>query len=80
MNTTRAHHYYYDSNIFAYECEHIFRHHWWLIGTATSFNNAGDYLALNLMKWPLIIVRDQQSKLSGFYNLCRHRVGPLARC
>ncbi|MCP4878701.1 MAG: hypothetical protein GY896_24885 [Gammaproteobacteria bacterium] len=50
LNTTLAHHYYHDSNIFAYEYEPVFRHHWWLIGTEASFNNAGDYLALNLVK------------------------------
>ena len=77
MTASLSHNYYHDDAIYAYECEHIFRQHWWLIGAESSFANAGDYLALSLMKWPLVIVRDQQGELRGFYNLCRHRAGPL---
>lgn len=77
MTTTLAHHYYHDSAVFNYECENIFRKNWWLIGTDATFSKPGDYLAFSLMKWPLVIVRDQQSVLRGFYNLCRHRAGPL---
>ncbi len=77
MSATLPHHYYHDNDVYAYECEHIFRKHWWLVGVESELPNAGDYLALGLMKWPLVIVRDQQAKLRGFYNLCRHRAGPL---
>jgi choline monooxygenase len=70
-------HYYHSREIYDLECEHIFRRHWWLIGPESQFANTGDYLALQLMKWPLVIVRDQQANLRGFYNLCRHRAGPL---
>lgn len=77
MATTLPHHYYHDPAVYAYECEHIFSRHWWLVGVESAVAGAGDYLALNLMKWPLVVVRDQQSKLRGFYNVCRHRAGPL---
>lgn len=77
MTASLTHDYYHDAAIYAYECEHVFRQHWWLIGAESSFTNAGDYLALSLMKWPLVILRDQQGELRGFYNLCRHRAGPL---
>jgi choline monooxygenase len=77
MSATLPHHYYHDASVYAYECEHIFRRHWWLVGVESSLAETGNYLALNLMKWPLVVVRDQQSKLRGFYNLCRHRAGPL---
>jgi choline monooxygenase len=77
MSASLTHNYYHDAAVYAYECEHVFRRHWWLIGAESSFANAGDYLALSLMKWPLVILRDQQGELRGFYNLCRHRAGPL---
>lgn len=77
MTASLAHHYYHDTAVYAYEREHIFRRHWWLIGAESSFVDAGDYLALSLMKWPLVILRDQHGELRGFYNLCRHRAGPL---
>ncbi len=77
MAATLPHYFYHDAAVYAYECEHIFRRHWWLVGTESTVAEVGDYLALNLMKWPLVVVRDQHSKLRGFYNLCRHRAGPL---
>jgi len=77
MTATLPHHCYHDSDIYAYECEQVFRRHWWLIGAESAFSDTGSYLALNLMRWPLVIVRDQQFRLRGFYNLCRHRAGPL---
>jgi choline monooxygenase len=77
MNATLPHRYYHDAEIYSYECEHVFRRHWWLIGIEAALAAPGDYLAFKLMKWPLVIVRDQAGGLRGFYNLCRHRAGPL---
>ena len=77
MTTTLAHHYYHQPEVFSHECEHIFRHHWWLVATEAEFAANGDYQTLKLMQWPLLVVRDHQGELRGFYNLCRHRAGPL---
>jgi choline monooxygenase len=77
MTATLPDFYYHDAEVYTYECKHVFRRHWWLVGVESAFANSGDYLALNLMKWPLVIVRDQHRQLRGFYNLCRHRAGPL---
>ena len=77
MTETLPHHVYHDESIFHHECEQLFRRHWWLIGPESDFANPGDYQALSLMRWPLLIVRDRQGQLRAFYNLCRHRAGPL---
>jgi choline monooxygenase len=77
MTRTLAHHYYHDPRVFEYECEHLFRQHWWLVATEAEFNDKGVYRAMQLLRWPLLLVRDQQHQLRGFYNLCRHRAGPL---
>jgi choline monooxygenase len=77
MNTTLEHHYYHQPDVYAFECEQVFRHHWWLVATEAEFAAGGDYRALQLMRWPIVLVRDQQGELRGFYNLCRHRAGPL---
>lgn len=77
MPETLAHHYYHDPEIFARECEQLFRRHWWLVATEAELAGNGDYHALALMRWPLLLVRDQRGELRGFYNLCRHRAGPL---
>jgi len=77
MQQTLAHQYYHRPDVFAFECEQVFRRHWWLIGPEAAFAANGDYRALKLLRWPLVVVRDQQGELRGFYNLCRHRAGPL---
>lgn len=77
MTATLPHDLYHDAAVFERECEAIFRRHWWLIGPADSVAGGGDYAALNLVRWPLVAVRDRQGKLHAFYNLCRHRAGPL---
>jgi len=77
MTRTLEHHYYHDPRIFAYECEQLFRRHWWLVATEAELAANGDYRALRLLHWPLLLTRDQQGELRGFYNLCRHRAGPL---
>ena len=77
MTTTLAHHYYHQPEIFTDECERIFKRHWWLVSTEVEFATNGDYQAFKLMQWPLLVVRDQHGELRGFYNLCRHRAGPL---
>ncbi len=76
-HATLPHPYYHQAEIFETEREHLFRRHWWLIGPESSFAASGDYLALTLLRWPLVIVRDQRQLLRGYYNLCRHRAGPL---
>ncbi len=77
MSEALPHDWYHDPAVFELERERIFRRHWWLVGIDADLAGPGDYLALTLMKWPLVIVRDQQSSLRAFYNICRHRAGPL---
>jgi len=77
MNATLEHHYYHQADVFAFECEQVFKRHWWLVAPESAFAAAGDYQSFKLMQWPLLVVRDHQGELRGFYNLCRHRAGPL---
>lgn len=77
MIETLPHDWYHDSETFAIECDRIFRRHWWLIGPESEIAASGDYQSFDLMKWPLVVVRGQDALLRGFYNLCRHRAGPL---
>jgi choline monooxygenase len=77
MTATLPHRHYHDSETFEFECEQLFRRHWWLLGPADRVADNGAYLAQCLIRWPLVAVRDQQGELRAFYNLCRHRAGPL---
>ncbi len=68
---------YHDPELFAHETERIFRRAWWLVGIEASLADAGHYVALDLLRWPVVVVRDHHGALRAFYNICRHRAGPL---
>ena len=43
VNQTLEHHYYHRGDVFDYECDQLFRRHWWLVGHSGDFANNGDY-------------------------------------
>ena len=71
-------HLYIDDAAFAAEKERIFGRSWQVVGHRDQVGNAGDYFTAELVGEPLLIVRGNDGKLRGFYNVCRHRAGPPA--
>jgi len=69
---------YTDPEIFTLEKERIFRRTWQVVGHASQVASPGDYFTAELIGEPLLIVRDNDGQLRGFYNVCRHRAGPPA--
>jgi choline monooxygenase len=67
---------YTDSLVFGAEKEKIFALNWQVVGHRDQVANAGDYFTTERIGEPLLIVRGGDSKLRGFYNVCRHRAGP----
>lgn len=56
----------------------IFNHSWHNTGHLSRLKNRGDYIIGNAAGNPVIVVRDETGSLRAFYNVCRHRGGPLA--
>jgi choline monooxygenase len=71
-------HLYTEPATFAAEKERIFARSWQVVGHRDQVANPGDYFTAELVGEPLLIVRDAEGKLRGFYNVCRHRAGPPA--
>jgi choline monooxygenase len=69
---------YTKSNVFDDEKERIFACSWQVVGHKDQVANTGDYFTTELVGEPLLIVRGNDGKLRGFYNVCRHRAGPPA--
>ena len=69
---------YYDPNVFDAEKERIFAATWQVVGHRDQAANPCDYFTTELIGEPLIVVRDANGQLRGFYNVCRHRAGPVA--
>ena len=60
-----------------WELEVIHARTWQLVGHVNRLPHPGDYLAVTVAQNPLVIVRDKAGELRAFYNVCRHRGGPL---
>ncbi len=58
--------------------ERIFSATWQVVGRHDQVAKPGDYFTTEVAGEPLLIVRDADEKLRGFYNVCRHRAGPPA--
>lgn len=56
----------------------IFASTWQYVGHLSSVENPGDYLTATVANNPIIVVRGRDNILRAFYNVCRHRGGPLA--
>jgi choline monooxygenase len=69
---------YTDAAILAAERETIFARTWQPVGHAEDVAAPGTYLTAEIDGKPLVVTRDASGELRGFYNVCRHRAGPVA--
>ena len=65
--------YFVSPEVFAGEQERIFAAQWVLVGHQSQIAKAGDYLVQEVAGESLIVVRDKDEDVRGFYNVCRHR-------
>jgi Rieske 2Fe-2S family protein len=65
--------YFVSPEIFTEEQENIFAKQWMLVGHQSQIAKPGDYLVQEVAGESLIIVRDKNGEVRGFYNVCRHR-------
>src|SRR6266576_6659976 len=59
--------------IFADDRNRIFAKNWMLVGHQSQLANAGDYFVAKVAGEILIMIRDKNDQVRGFYNVCRHR-------
>lgn len=64
--------------IHEFEKEAIFARAWQYIGHLGRLMSPGDHIISEVADNPIIAVRGQDEVLRAFYNVCRHRGGPLA--
>lgn len=56
----------------------VFARSWQLVGFAEQLAKPGDYFTVNIGHEPLLFTNDAGT-LRGFFNVCRHRAGPVAQ-
>ena len=69
---------YTDPAILAAEQERIFRRCWEPVGNAVDVEAPGSFLTAEVAGAPIVVTRDAGGVLRGFFNVCRHRAGPVA--
>jgi len=55
----------------------VFRRSWQYVGHTAQLARSGDYFTTRSTDEPLVFVNDD-GVIRGFFNVCRHRAGPLA--
>ena len=68
---------YTSPEFYARETERIFRRDWLFIGRADEVGRPGDYLSLDLLGEPLVMVRDGAGEIRVLSRICRHRAMPV---
>ncbi len=82
--TTLPQQHFVSPEIFSQEQEKIFSSQWLLVGHQSQIAKAGDYFVREVLPSPrgngatgggesLIVLRDRNGEIRGFYNVCRHR-------
>lgn len=56
----------------------IFARTWQGVGHLGQLREPGDFFTTTVADSPVIVLRDREGVLRAFYNVCRHRGGPLA--
>ena len=68
---------YTSPQIFASELETIFSKHWCYVGRADKLSHIGDRMVCNVGSESILIVRNRESQLRAYFNVCQHRVSQL---
>lgn len=58
--------------------ENVFYRSWNLVGRRDQVMNAGDYFTTRIGDENIVVLRDQGAELRAYFNVCRHRAGPIA--
>lgn len=69
---------YTDSRFHAFEQEAILLRSWQYACHESQMPNPGDFVTTTVAENPVVIVRGKDGVVRAFYNVCRHRGGPLA--
>lgn len=68
---------YYSEQFHKVESQSVFGHAWTCVGYTCQVDEPGKMLTAQISGQPIVVTRDKQGVLRGFYNVCRHRASIL---
>jgi len=71
--TTLPRHAYVDEDYFQFESETVLKSGWLCVGHISQVKEAGNFLALDLLGEPLVILRDKDQTVRVLSRVCAHR-------
>ena len=77
MATTLPAAWYGDAAVHGRERARIFGTSWQFLTFAGRLREPGDYVADDIAGWNVVVVVDDDGRLRGHHNVCRHRAGPI---
>ena len=66
-------HTYVDPAIYEFELDQVFSGSWQYIAPLEKVANPGDVVIGQIGRTPVVVTRDDEGRLAGFVNVCRHR-------
>lgn len=79
LATTIPSSWYLDPDALDLEQQRVFGRTWQLVGRIDQVASPGDYFTCSIVDEPLVVTRAGDGSLHAFYNVCRHRAGPVAK-
>jgi phenylpropionate dioxygenase-like ring-hydroxylating dioxygenase large terminal subunit len=68
---------YHDAGMLELESEKLFRKEWLCLGRTAEIPDKGDYLCRDIVDAPVFVIRQRDSSLKAFANVCAHRASRL---
>src|SRR6266852_6186001 len=68
---------YTDERIAGLERQTVFSRTWQVVGRAEQVAAPGQYITAEVAGEPVLVLRGQDSKLRGFFNVCRHHAAAV---
>ncbi len=70
---------YIGESVLEQEKRKIFNRTWQLVGQTRQLPQVGSFFTFDIAGEPVVIVRGKDEKIRCFFNVCRHRAGPVAQ-
>ncbi|WP_375003563.1 SRPBCC family protein [Aeromicrobium sp. CTD01-1L150] len=65
--------YYLDPEVHEFDLAAIFARQWLFVATEAEIREPGDYLTVEVGRWSVILLRDDDGTINALHNVCRHR-------